>query len=238
MPKGIAAILLRGQDPVAPRGERWRTMSEIHILGLMATLLGIVTAVLNLVAFVREKDRGHLRAGLIVLALLGVIAGLAVFPHMAPAAAAGLARRLPPRVAAFMAPWLAPQEAPAPPSAPAAAVVKGSFTIDIRRNLLGGINDVTADFQFADLSGHGARILAWRMLVQTSPQAAPQTFEGILDAPAVVPAGGTTRVALKLPTAPREAWLARSKEKTRGRLQVRWQGLDADGRAIEVSAEE
>ena len=45
-------------------------MSEIQILTLVASLLGILGGLANLVTFAREKEKGHKKAVLILLTLL------------------------------------------------------------------------------------------------------------------------------------------------------------------------
>ena len=65
------------------------------MLTLIATTLGIVLTVLNLVAFVREKDRGHLRISVGLLLLMGAVAAVVTMPRYAPGPARQLAVYLP-----------------------------------------------------------------------------------------------------------------------------------------------
>ena len=218
-------------------------MNEFQILGLVASVLGIVTAVFNLVAFVREKDRGHLRASIVALVVLGMIVGVFAFPHVAPTQARRLASVLPAPVGAWMAPWLAP-ETPGPLPSPrvaslptsSAPTLQGTCQVEIRRNLLGGIDSVVAVFRFADLSNRGGRILSYRMKLQATPGAAIERFTSVLDAPVVVAPGGTAKVEIPLNGPIRESWLTRHKEKSRGQGEMTWQGLDGEGRKVELGS--
>lgn len=220
-------------------------MNEFQILGLVATILGIITAVFNLVAFVREKDRGHLRAGIMAVVVIAMIVGVFAFPHLAPAQARRLATILPAPVGSWLAPWLAPQ-GPASPSFPgtppasspasAAPSLQGTCQVEIRRNLLGGIDSVVAVFRFADLSNRGGRILSYRMKLQATPSGAIERFHAVLDTPVVVAPGGTAKAEVPLNGPIRESWLARHKEKSRGQGEMHWQGLDGEGRAVEFAS--
>ena len=212
-------------------------MNEIQILGLVATVLGIVTAVFNLVAFVREKDRAHLRAGIVATAVLAVIVGVVAFPHLAPAQARRLATHLPASVAPWLTPWLTSS---APSSSPALAAsgapsMQGTCQVEIRRNLLGGIDSVVAVFHFADLGNRGGRVLSYRLKLQATPGGAIEHFQSVLDSPVVVAPGSTAKAEIPLQGPAREAWLARHKEKSRGAGSIDWQGLDGDGRRTEFS---
>lgn len=226
-------------------------MSAIQILGLVATVLGIIVAVFNLVTFVREKDPGHLRAGIITVAVLALAVGVLAFPYLAPGAARRMAAGLPSSLRPWLGAWLAP-EASAPTAAvspptpssspsvaasePAAPSMQGTGQVEIRRNLLGGIDTVVAVFQFADLSNRGGRILSYEIKLQSTPGGAVEAFRAVMETPVTVEPGATAKVEIPLNGAVRELWLARHKEKTRGRGEVRWYGLDADGRKIELTA--
>lgn len=215
----------------------------MDILGVVATLLGIVTAVLNLVVFVREKERAHIRTGLVVLFLMAVVGAGALFPRYAPGAAHRLARMLPRGIARSVRPWLEPGVAvggatvatgTSPVTVPAEAVMRGTFDIRIRRNLLGGIDAVVADCQFADLCGRGGRVLAWRLALSPTPESPVRQYDGVLDAPVVLRPGATAHVTFELKGEAREAWLAWHAQKGRGPLKMSFQGLDSTGHAVNI----
>ena len=227
-------------------------MNDIQLLGLVATVLGIITAVFNLVVFVREKDPGHLRAGIAAVLVLAVVLGIVAFPHIAPGLARRMAASLPASMKSSVGSWLSPVAASPPPAATPAATassiaspapaerpapsLQGSAQVEIRRNLLGGIDAVVAVFRFADLSNRGGRILSYDLDLQSTPGSDVEACHAVLEAPVIVAPGATAKVEVPLNGPVRERWLARHKEKTRGRGEVRWQGLDADGRKIDLSA--
>lgn len=231
-------------------------MNEIQILGLVATVLGIITAVFNLVAFIREKDRAHLRAGIVAVLGLGLIVGVLAFPHLAPGPARRLAAALPSSLKPWLGSWLAPdsrgsaaspQEAPSapPPASPGAPGttasaatpgLQGTCQVEIRRNLLGGIDTVVAVFRFADLSNRGGRVLSYQLKLQATPGGDIESFYAVLEAPIVVAPGGTAKAEIPLNGPARESWLARHKEKSRGHGEIKWQGLDGDGRKVELAS--
>jgi hypothetical protein len=71
------------------------TMTEIQVITLLATMLGMTATVLNLVAFVREKDRSHTKAGLSALALLVLVLAVGFLPRYAPDTARSFVSALP-----------------------------------------------------------------------------------------------------------------------------------------------
>lgn len=217
-------------------------MKPQEVLTLVATVLGVVATVLNLVAFVREKDRSHLKAGMIVLLLLGLAAVVVFLPHLAPRTTASVVGRLPAPTAAALQPWLAsgsPAPATAPPAeAPAPRVerpaMQGSATVDIRRNFVGGIDAIVGSFRFVDLTGRGGRVTSWRIGIQEKDGEPLRSFERVLEEPVQVPAGGTASVQVELDPEIGDRWLARREAETPGRMEIHWQGQDADGNPVGV----
>jgi hypothetical protein len=209
----------------------------MQILTLVATVLGIVMAVFNLVAFVREKDRGHLRAGLAALFLLALGLGLVLLPHFYPATARRIVARLPGPAARFLEPWanLSGPVLPALP-APTPAPLEGSFSIELRRNILGGIDSVVALFHFADLAGEGGRVTSWQIRIQPEEGGPSRSFRRVLPQPVEVPPRGTARAEAELDEEIRDVWLARRDQEKPGAIEVTWQGVDARGNRFSFSA--
>lgn len=215
-------------------------MKPQEVLTLVATVLGVVATVLNLVAFVREKDRSHLKAGMTVLLLLALGAVVAFLPRLAPQTTAALVGRLPAPAASALEPWVV-AETPAPAAAAVPApppverpTMQGAATVDIRRNLLGGIGSIVASFRFVDLSDRGGRVTSWRIGLQEKEGEPLRTFERVLDTPVQVPPGGTAEVEVELDSEIGDRWLQRREAEAPGRMEIRWQGLDADGNPIGV----
>lgn len=209
-------------------------MKPLEVLTVVATTLGVVATVLNLVAFVREKDRSHLKVGLVILLALGLAALTAFLPRLAPASTRAVAARLP--AAAALQPWLAQAAAPQPVTAPVLEeTMQGSATVAIRRNLLGGIDALVGDFRFVDLSGRGGKVTSWRIGIQERQGEPLRTFERVLEEPVAVPAGGTASVQVELDPEIGDRWLARRGAEQPGRMEILWRGLDADGNPVDVS---
>lgn len=212
-------------------------MKPLEVLTVVATTLGVVATVLNLVAFVREKDRSHLKAGMAVLLVLGLAVLAAFLPRLAPASTRAVASRLPTPAAALLHPWLAQAQDPAPEPVAAPAVeetMRGSATVDIRRNFLGGIDAIVGDFRFVDLSGRGGKVTSWRIGIQEKEGEPLRTFERVLEEPVAVPAGGTASVQVELDPEIGDRWLARRDAEQPGRMEILWQGLDAEGNPVDV----
>lgn len=209
-------------------------MKPVEILTLTATCLGLVATVLNLVAFVREKDRSHLKAGASVLLLLFLLGGLVVLPRLAPRTTAALAERLPGPAVRALAPWLHQGGGIPAVSAPAAPQgMQGSATIHIRRNFLGGIDALVASFRFVDLSGKGGRVTAWSLDLQEQEGGPAYSFQRVLESPAAVPPGGTAEVEVELDSEIGDRWLARREAEKPGGMAIRWDGQGADGTPVE-----
>ncbi len=209
-------------------------MKPVEILTLTATSLGLVATVLNLVAFVREKDRSHLKVGGTVILLLAVGGGLLLMPRLAPSTTGALARHLPDRAVRFLDPWLHPGGPPeAPPAAPAPEPARpgmqGSATLEIRRNLLGGIGSIVAVFRFVDLSGEGGRVTAWNLDLREREDGPLYSFSRVLETPLTVPAGGTATVEVELDAEIGDRWLARRQAPNPGGMDIRWDAQDSRG---------
>jgi len=209
-------------------------MKPVEILTLTATTLGLVATVLNLVAFIREKDRSHLKVGGTVILLLVVGGGLVLLPRLAPSATGALARRLPEPAVRFLGPWLnqagptATTEAARPPERTPPGM-QGSATLEIRRNLLGGIGSIVATFRFVDLSGKGGRVTAWNLDLHERDDGPRFSFSRVLDAPLTVPAGGTASVEVDLDPEIGDRWLARREVPNPGSLEIHWDAQDFQG---------
>jgi len=161
-------------------------MSEIQVLTVAAGLIGFSATVLNLVAFIREKDRGHLKVGLIVLALLGVAATVLFLPRLLPGGARALAGRLPNGPRHLLAPWLTPV-ASVPSATPTVVPLQASFTLELKRNLLGGVDSLLAHVQFASLAQQEARVTAFRVRFLDPAGRETHTFYRVLPSAVSVP---------------------------------------------------
>lgn len=214
-------------------------MSEMQILTVVAGLIGFSATVLNLVAFVREKDRGHLKAGLVVLSLLGLGATVLVLPRLLPGGAQALAGRLPDGPRRLLAPWLTPAtpqlrvepvEATAPP-------LQGSFTLELKRNLLGGVDSLMAHFQFANLTPDSARVTAFRVRYLNATGQTTHSFYRVLPNALSVPGQGQLQSEVELDPEIRDVWVAGldREESQRDRVEIIWEGQDGQGHRFEIS---
>lgn len=70
-------------------------MSTFQIVTLVASTLGIIASVMNLVAFVREKDKSHTRAGFGCLSGLLLLLAVVLLPRYAPGPSLGMVQSLP-----------------------------------------------------------------------------------------------------------------------------------------------
>jgi hypothetical protein len=209
-------------------------MTSVELITGLATGLGIIATVLNLTAFVREKDRAHTRAGMIVLMILVCLMGLVLLPRFAPRQMARLVARSPQAVRPYLQAWIAEPAA----SQPAVAVpLEGSFSIDIHRNLFGGIGSLVAGFQFVNVSADPVRVVGYRIRI---PQKAgpASSFERVLPSPLVVPPSGAEKKEYDLDAEIRDHWVPWHAQEAaqRGPVEVHWDCLDAQGRRFSVSS--
>ncbi len=215
-------------------------MSEIQILTVVAGLIGFSATVLNLVAFVREKDRGHLKVGLGVLGAMALGATLLYLPRMLPGGAQALAARLPEGPRRLFSPWLSPTLAASPvPATPAvvAPPLQGSFTLELKRNLLGGVDCLMAHFQFANLAKESLRVTAFRVRYLDSAGKTTHNFYRVLPTSMSVPGQGQLQEDVELDPEIRDVWVAGldREENERERVEISWEGQDAHGQVFQIS---
>jgi hypothetical protein len=229
-------------------------VSEVQALTLIASILGLVATVLNLVAFVREKDKGHTRAGLFILTLLALAMALFFLPHYAPELARSWVGAMPPRVASFLEPWVASPavEQPAVPTptappevatpsatpTPEAPPLQGSFSIEIHRNLLGGIGALVANFNFANLSPEPARVVAYHIRIVEKKGQEPHNYDRVLAKTIDVAASATIQSEVELDPEIRDRWVPWHDVEAaqRGAIEIRWEAQDSKGKRFSFSA--
>lgn len=215
-------------------------MSEIQIITLLATCFGLVGTVLNLVAFVREKDKSHTRAGFGFLFLLLFALGIALMPRYAPGVAGRLAARIPAPVAGVLRPWLVPTgtTATAAQAPPADRGVLGSFTIEIQRNLLGGIGALVSNFQFSNPSSQSVRVTAYDIRITRQRGEPSRSYRRVLSEPLTVTGQGNAQTQVELDAEIRDQWVAREglDAAERGSIEISWQCQAADGSSFTVTA--
>ena len=214
-------------------------MSEIQVLTVVAGLIGFTATVLNLVVFVREKDRGHLKAGLLVLTLLGLGATALFLPRLLPGGARALADKLPEGPRRLLSPWLTPAAVASPTPVETAPPVQGSFTLELKRNLLGGVDSLQARFQFANLSSSEARVTAFRVRYLDRSGQITHSFYRVLPTALSVAGQGHLQQEVELDPEIRDVWVAGldREESERDRVEISWEGQDGQGRRFEISSQ-
>jgi hypothetical protein len=215
-------------------------MSEAQILTLLATCLGLVGTVLNLAAFFREKDQGVRRAGVGLVFLLFLSVGLYLMPRYSPTSAARLLEAMPPALANRLRPWLAtarPTDSSLPAAQPGPGLL-GSFTIEIQRNLLGGIGALVSDFQFSNPSKQPVRVTAYRISFVAEADELAKSYQRVLPQPLLVEAHSNGHLQVELDAEIRDRWVARHRleQAERGPIAISWQCQSADGKLFEISS--
>ncbi|MFN8607836.1 MAG: hypothetical protein U0931_09905 [Vulcanimicrobiota bacterium] len=212
-------------------------MNELQVITLVAGLIGFCATVLNLVAFVREKDRGHLKVGLRVLIFMALGAALLFLPRIAPEQARALAERLHPSARSLLSSWLAPKGAGVRPPADAPPPVQASFTLELKRNLLGGVDALVAHCQFSNLSTEAVRLTAFRIAYLDSQGRSTRSFYRVL--PAALSLAGQAHLQHEVELDPeiRDVWVNDQdrEESERQRVEISWEGQDAAGNLFQVS---
>ena len=212
-------------------------MSEIQVVTLLASCLGMIATVMNLVAFVREKDKSHTRAGLLALSLLIFTLALVFLPRYAPETAHRLASNLPSSVAETVQPWLR-QGGASTLVSPGGSELAGSFTIKIQRNLFGGIGALVADFQFSNLTEQAVRVTAYRIEIAQRLGEPTRSYHRVLPEPLTVQAEAAEKTQVELDAEIRDHWVARERLEApeRGPVSVVWECEDASGRQFATSS--
>jgi hypothetical protein len=215
------------------------TMSEIQVVTLLATLLGLVATVLNLVAFVREKDRSHTKAGFAALFLLVIVLAVAFLPRYAPDAARTIVTAMPESVAGILQPWASGTSGalPAEPAEPAGGML-GSFTIEIQRNMFGGIGALVSNFQFSNPMDQTVRVTAYHVRITRKLGEPARSYDRVLPEAVNVAGHGTARSQVELDAEIRDQWVSREdlEAAERGPIEISWECQDAEGRAFRLSS--
>lgn len=218
-------------------GDPEQSMEEFQVITVVAGLIGFSATILNLVAFIREKDRSHLRVGLRVLAALGLATAVLFVPRLVPDQARALAAQLPAPAQSLLGGWLAP---PLPAQSRPAEIlvpVQASFTLELKRNLLGGVDCLVAHCQFSNLSTEAVRLTAFRATYKNAQGKPTQSFYRVL--PASVKLSGQAHLQYEVELDPeiRDIWVYDQdrEESERRHLEISWEGQDSSGALFQVS---
>ena len=210
-------------------------MSEIQILTLVASLLGILGGLANLVTFAREKEKGHKKAVLILLTLLVTALSLLLLPRYAPQFAARCVAALPQNVRPHLSWWVAPAAAAPLP----ATTLHASFSLEVDRNLLGGTSALQCLQRFSNTGNTPVRVHGFE--IEISPAldgSGTRKFSRVLAEPVLVPSAGTLDHKTELDEEIRNAWFdwSHTDPANRGGIRIRWQAQDAQGHLFETAA--
>lgn len=189
-----------------------RGMTEFQVLATVGSLIGLMATVLNLVTFFREKERGHVKAGLVTLGVLMLLGSLAFVPRFFPGVRQSLAPYLPATQAL---------------SAPAqAAPVQGSFAMDLRRNLLGGVDGLFSDFRFVNPGDTPARVISYEVRMLNPDGSLAHTYTRVLAEPIEVAGHAHVSQQVEMDQEIRDSWQrwTESDAGKAGALEVSWSG--------------
>jgi len=134
-----------------------------------------------------------------------------------------------------------PQTQPSSPvsSGEAKGELKSSFVIDIRRNVLGGINDIVARCTFAEVGNSDVELVSYTITVHylDSPEdpaekALTRSFERTLKDRIAVKADTTVQKDIVLDRETGDVVLKSRKSKSVGWITIHWTGRDGSGNEI------
>ncbi|GMU52211.1 MAG: hypothetical protein AMXMBFR33_13570 [Candidatus Xenobia bacterium] len=203
------------------------------VLTLIATCLGIFLSILNLIVFLREKDRSYLKLALSVVFLGGALVTCLTLPGFAPDLARRFARQLPDHHLVRL--WLS--QAGSGEHPPDASPLRGSFTPELQHNLFGGISGLKLKFRFVSLHSVRARVLGYRLRIEPERGQAELSYERLLSEPLVVEPHETGLVEVEVDREILEAYFRRMDAANPGRISITWQGADERGQSFDFSAE-
>jgi hypothetical protein len=207
-------------------------MSEFQVVTGVATIIGLVATVLNLTLFFREKEKAHVRAGLVVLLLLTLGLGVLFLPRYAP----GLVAHLPQPLAQGLT-ALSPAESPTPkPETPAAPPLQGSFSLELHRNLLGGVDSLNAKFQFANLGNQNLRVTAYQLKLLNEHKQVVHSYYRVLTQPVELSGLAAAEKELELDAEIRDHWLSWQDQEQHGPVEMTWEAHDPQGQVFRVSS--
>jgi hypothetical protein len=214
-------------------------MSEFQVVTVVATVIGLVATVLNLVAFFREKEKAHIRAGLVVVAALVVALGIVLLPRYAPGVAQGVVSHLPAPAGVALQGWANPQAQAqvTPMPEPVTPPLQGSFAIELHRNLLGGIDALMAKFQFSNVSKTNLRVTAYHLKLHDHAGAVAHSYYRVLSQPVEVSPLANAAQEVELDAEIRDRWLAWQEQESHGPVEITWEAHNAeDGRVYRISS--
>jgi len=199
------------------------------IVGLLAALWTLI----QIIAFVREKDPSHLKIALVLLLVL--IGGVFALRHLGPKHISLFSRAGSPKPV--------PASTPLPTPVPQKrGEVKTSFVIDIRRNLLGGLNDIGAICTFAETGGVEVEAVAYTITIRyldspsDSPEAAlTRTFERTLPERITIPADQTVEKRIVFDREIGDLVQKYDKSGNTGAITINWMMKDEKGNPVSES---
>lgn len=212
-------------------------MSEFQVVTVVATFIGLVATVLNLVAFFREKEKAHIRAGLVVVAALMIALGIVLLPRYAPGVAQSAVAHLPSPAAAALQGWANPHPQPSAKPEPVTPPLQGSFALELHRNLLGGIDALMAKFQFSNVSKTNLRVTAYHLKLHDQAGAVAHSYYRVLSQPVEVASLSNAQQEVELDAEIRDRWLAWQEQESHGPVEITWEAHNAeDGHVYRISS--
>lgn len=202
------------------------------VLTVIATCLGIFLSVLNLIVFLREKDRSYFKLALSVVFLGGALVACLTLPGFAPDLARRLAQQLPDHHLVRL--WLS-QAGPGQP--PSDAPLRGSFTPELQHNLFGGISGLKLAFRFVSLHPVRARVLGYRLRIEPEQGQGVQSYERLLSEPLVIEPHDTGLAEVEVDREILDVFFRRMDAAHPGRISITWQAADERGQSFDFSAE-
>jgi uncharacterized protein with PQ loop repeat len=117
--------------------------------------------------------------------------------------------------------------------------LKSSFFIDIKRNVIGGIGDISAHCTFAEVGGVNSEIVAYKIIINyleapsdSSDKSVARSFERALKDRIQVHAGTTVEKVIDFDNEIGDLVLKSKKSGKSGWIRVLWEGKDERGNAL------
>ncbi len=201
-------------------------MKPSEIITLAAALIALFWTIVQIVAHARDKDSKNIKiAAVIFILLLGAWAYFFVFQkNVIPAVPVLQESPVP----------LPKESRDLPPAVIKAANLNASFIVNISRNVIGGVADISMDCIFSETGGVGLEIVAYRVDISWNDkgETVDRYFDKTLQKRIYLDPNSTLKEKFILDNDVGDAVFKARRSKDSGKISVIWSCIDRNGNSI------